>query len=60
MAYLFVTAASGHRTIIYERNSLPAITIDEQLKTLTKERDQLLAARRTQEEVAAGDPTILD
>jgi len=35
VAYLFVTAASGHRTIIYERNSLPAITIDEQLKTLT-------------------------
>jgi sugar/nucleoside kinase (ribokinase family) len=29
VAYLFVTAASGHRTIIYERNSLPAITIDE-------------------------------
>ena len=34
VAYVFVTAASGHRTIIYERNALPRITIDEQLKNL--------------------------
>ena len=34
VAYVFVTAASGHRTIIYERNTLPRITIDEQLKNL--------------------------
>ena len=34
VAYVFVTAASGHRTIIYERNFLPKITIDEQLKNL--------------------------
>ena len=34
VAYVFVTAGSGHRTIIYERNSLPRITTDEQLKNL--------------------------
>jgi sugar/nucleoside kinase (ribokinase family) len=34
VAYVFVTAASGHRTIIYERNLLPKITIDDQLKNL--------------------------
>jgi sugar/nucleoside kinase (ribokinase family) len=34
VAYVLVTAASGHRTIIYERNSLPRITLDEQLKNL--------------------------
>ena len=34
VAYILVTAASGHRTIIYERNSLPRITLDEQLKSL--------------------------
>jgi sugar/nucleoside kinase (ribokinase family) len=42
VAYLFVTAASGHRTIIYERNSLPAITIDEQLKTLAAQSEIVL------------------
>ena len=42
VAYLFVTAASGHRTIIYERNSLPAIAIDEQLKTLTAQTEIVL------------------
>ena len=31
VAYVFVSAASGHRTIIYERNLLPRITINEQL-----------------------------
>ena len=34
VAYVFVTTGSGQRTIIYERNSLPRITIDEQLKNL--------------------------
>jgi sugar/nucleoside kinase (ribokinase family) len=34
VAYVFVTAASGDRAIIYERNLLPKITIDEQLKNL--------------------------
>ena len=34
VAYVFVTAGSGQRTIIYGRNSLPRITIDEQLKNL--------------------------
>jgi len=34
VAYVFVTAANGDRTIIYERNRLPKLTIDEQLKNL--------------------------
>jgi sugar/nucleoside kinase (ribokinase family) len=34
VAYILVTAASGHRTIIYERNSLPKIILDEQLESL--------------------------
>jgi sugar/nucleoside kinase (ribokinase family) len=34
VAYVFVTAASGHRTIIYEPCLLPKITIDEQLTNL--------------------------
>ncbi len=34
VAYVLVTSANGHRTIIYERNSLPGITLDEQLKNL--------------------------
>ena len=34
VAYILVTAASGHRTIIYERNSLPKIALDEQLESL--------------------------
>ncbi len=34
VAYVFVTAASGHRTIIYEPYLLPKITIDEQLTSL--------------------------
>ena len=42
VAYLFVTAASGHRTIIYERNSLPRITLDEQLKTLAAQTEIML------------------
>lgn len=42
VAYLFVTAASGHRTIIYERSSLPRITLDEQLKTLAAQTEIIL------------------
>lgn len=42
VAYLFVTIASGHRTIIYERNSLPRITPDEQLKTLAAQAEIML------------------
>ena len=34
VAYVFVTAASGQRTIIYERNALPKITVDERLENL--------------------------
>ncbi|MGD8521126.1 MAG: PfkB family carbohydrate kinase [Desulfobacterales bacterium] len=34
VAYAFITAAGGHRTIIYERNELPKITIDSTLKDL--------------------------
>ena len=34
VAYILVTAASGHRTIIYERNSLPQIKLDAQLENL--------------------------
>ena len=34
VAYVFVTTDSGQRTIIYDRNSLPGITIDEQLINL--------------------------
>ena len=42
VAYLFVTAASGHRTIIYERNLLPEITIDEPLKTMAAQSEIVL------------------
>ena len=34
VAYILVTATSGRRTIIYERNSLPKITLDAQLENL--------------------------
>jgi sulfofructose kinase len=34
VAYAFITAAGGDRTIIYERNELPKITIDGTLKDL--------------------------
>ena len=39
VAYILVTAGSGNRTIIYERNSLPRIEVDEQLKNLTARSD---------------------
>jgi sugar/nucleoside kinase (ribokinase family) len=42
VAYLFVTAASGDRTIIYERNELPKITIDDTLKKLLARSDVVL------------------
>jgi sugar/nucleoside kinase (ribokinase family) len=34
VAYVFITAGSGARSIIYERNTLPKIKIDETLKKL--------------------------
>ena len=34
VAYILVTTANGHRTIIYERNSLPRIALDEKLENL--------------------------
>ena len=35
VAYVFVTAAGGYRTIIYDRNALPKIAIDNRLLKLT-------------------------
>ena len=35
IAYVFVTAVGGYRTIIYERNTLPRITIDDRMLKLT-------------------------
>ena len=34
VAYVFITAGSGARSIIYERNALPKITIEPQLEAL--------------------------
>ena len=42
VAYILVNAGSGHRTIVYERNSLPRISIDEQLKNLTARSEIVL------------------
>jgi len=42
VAYILVTAGSGHRTIVYERNSLPKIFIDKQLKNLTARSEIVL------------------
>ncbi len=42
VAYVFVTAANGHRTIIYERNALPRITLDENLKKLAARSEIVL------------------
>lgn len=42
VAYILVTAGSGHRTIIYERNSLPKITLDQQLNSLTARSEIVL------------------
>jgi sulfofructose kinase len=41
-AYVFVTAASGQRTIIYERNALPRITIDQGIENLAAESEVVL------------------
>ena len=37
VAYVFITANSGARSIIYERNKLPRIKIDETLKKLVRQ-----------------------
>ncbi len=42
VAYVFVTAASGQRTIIYERNALPGITIDQGIENLAAESGVVL------------------
>ena len=42
VAYVFVTAGSGHRTIIYERNALPRITIDQGIENLAAESEVVL------------------
>ena len=41
-AYVFVTAGSGQRTIIYERNALPRITIDQGIENLAAESEVVL------------------
>ncbi len=42
VAYIFVTAGSGDRTIIYERNALPKIEIDDLLKDLALQSEVVL------------------
>ena len=42
VAYVFVTAASGQRTIIYERNALPRINIDQGIENLAAESEVVL------------------
>ncbi len=42
LAYIFVTAGSGYRTIIYERNALPRITIDQGIENLAVESEVVL------------------
>jgi sulfofructose kinase len=42
VAYVFVTAGSGHRTIIYERNALPRITVDQGIENLAVESEVVL------------------
>jgi sugar/nucleoside kinase (ribokinase family) len=42
VAYVFITASSGARSIIYERNALPKLTIDEQLKKLASQSEVVL------------------
>ena len=37
VAYAFVTAGSGARTIIYERNELPRISVDDTVQTLLRQ-----------------------
>lgn len=42
VAYVFVTAGTGHRTVIYERNALPRITIDQGIENLAVESEVVL------------------
>jgi ribokinase len=42
VAYVLVTAGSGHRTIIYEPNALPRIRIDERLKNIVAASEVVL------------------
>ena len=42
VAYLFVTRASGKRTIIYEPNRLPKITVDKRLADLVSRSGSIL------------------
>ncbi|MEE4265249.1 MAG: PfkB family carbohydrate kinase [Desulfobacteraceae bacterium] len=42
VAYVFITAGSGARSIIYERNTLPKIKIDATLENLVKKTGVLL------------------
>jgi sulfofructose kinase len=42
VAYVFITADSGARSIIYERNALPGIAIDERLKRLALQSEVVL------------------
>jgi len=42
VAYVFVTAAGGQRTIIYERNALPPITLEKWLEELVDQAGVVL------------------
>jgi len=42
VAYVFVTAGSGHRTILYERNALPRIGFNARLKKLVARSEVVL------------------
>ena len=42
VAYVFITAGSGARSIIYERNALPRLTIDGRLKRLAFQSEVVL------------------
>ncbi|CAB1083383.1 hypothetical protein D1AOALGA4SA_10953, partial [Olavius algarvensis Delta 1 endosymbiont] len=42
VAYVFITAGSGARSIIYERNELPKMEINAQLKKLVRQAEVVL------------------
>jgi len=42
VAYVFITAESGARSIIYERNELPKLEIDARLKKLVRQAEVVL------------------
>jgi sulfofructose kinase len=42
VAYVFITVGSGARSIIYERNELPKLKINAQLKKLVQQADAIL------------------